>query len=102
MGESSRPAVPVLVRVTLFELLVVPSNCPLKLRLVAERVTSAVPAIVVNVAVTAWAEVMETVHVPVPEQGPLQPAKVEPEFAAAVRVTDWLLEKLAEHTVGQL
>src|SRR5690242_13938654 len=102
MGESSKPAVPWLVRVTDFELLVVPTNCPPKLRLVAERLTIGAPATAVKVAVTAWLAVMETMQVPVPEQAPLQPTKVEPELAAAVSVTDWPLPKWAEHTLGQL
>src|SRR5690348_7857746 len=101
IGESNKPAVPVLVSVTFFELLVVPISCPPKLRLVAERLTTGEPATAVNVAVTAWLEVMETLHVAVPEQAPLHPAKVEPEFAAAVSVTDWPLLKLAEQTLGQ-
>ena len=101
IGESNKPAVPVLVRVTFFELLVVPISCPPKLRLLAERLTTGAPATAVKVAVTAWVEVMETLQVPVPEQAPLQPAKVEPEFAAAVSVTSWPLLKLAEQTLGQ-
>ena len=40
-----------------------------------------------NVAVTDWAALMVTTHCPVPEQAPLQPAKVEPVAAAALRVT---------------
>jgi hypothetical protein len=50
---------------------------------------------VLNVAVTARAAVMETVHAPVPEHAPPQPANVEPLAAAAVRVTDVPLEKFA-------
>jgi hypothetical protein len=46
-----------------------------------------VVAEVVKVAVTVVAAVMVTVHVPVPEQGPLQPAKEEPAAGEAVRVT---------------
>jgi hypothetical protein len=42
----------------------------------------------VNVAVTLRAAVMLTVQVPVPVHAPLQPVKVEPVVAAAVRVTD--------------
>ena len=41
----------------------------------------------VNAAVTDFAAVMVTVQVPVPVQAPLQPAKVEPVAAAAVKVT---------------
>jgi hypothetical protein len=41
-----------------------------------------------NVAVTLWAAVMFTTHVPVPlHDAPLQPEKVEPEDAVAVKVT---------------
>jgi len=43
----------------------------------------------VKSAVTAAAAVILTVHVPVPAQPPpLQPEKIEPVFAVAVRVTD--------------
>jgi hypothetical protein len=41
----------------------------------------------VNVAVTLVAALTVTTHVPVPEQGALQPAKVEPLAAVAVSVT---------------
>jgi hypothetical protein len=41
-----------------------------------------------NVAVTLEAAVMETVHVPVPEHAPPQPANVELVEGLAVRVTD--------------
>ena len=40
-----------------------------------------------KVAVTDRAEFMVTVHVPKPEQAPLQPAKVEGETGVAVSVT---------------
>ena len=41
-----------------------------------------------NVAVTAWAEFMVTLHVPVPEHPPpLHPANVDPDAGAAVSVT---------------
>ena len=40
-----------------------------------------------NVAVTFCTAFMVTVHIPVPEQAPPQPAKVEPEVGAAVSVT---------------
>jgi hypothetical protein len=43
-----------------------------------------------------------TVHELVPEQGPLQPAKMEPAAGAAVRVTLVPLLKVAEHRVPQL
>src|SRR5512134_2900539 len=55
-----------------------------------------------NVAVTDRAWVMETVQFPVPEQAPLQPAKVEPLAAEAVRVTLVLLAKLALQVLPQL
>jgi len=41
----------------------------------------------VKAAVTDFAAVMVTEQVPVPEQAPLQPVKVEPVAAAAVKVT---------------
>lgn len=40
-----------------------------------------------NVAVTLRARLIETVQVPVPEQAPLQPVKLDPVDAAAVSVT---------------
>jgi len=44
--------------------------------------------LVVNVAVTFWAEVIVTVHAPVPEQpAPDQPAKLDPDPGVAVNVT---------------
>jgi hypothetical protein len=42
---------------------------------------------VLKAAVTAVAALTVTRHVPIPEQAPLQPAKVEPDVAVAVRVT---------------
>jgi hypothetical protein len=60
---------------------------------VPERVTlSANVDAVLNVAVIARAAVIETVHAPVPEQAPPQPANVEPLEAAAESVTDVPLE----------
>jgi hypothetical protein len=44
-----------------------------------------------KVAVTDFAEVMLTTQVPVPEQAPLHPAKLDPTLAAAVKVTVVLL-----------
>src|SRR5262252_3311058 len=58
--------------------------------------------LVLKVAVTDWAADSETVQVPVPVQAPLQPPKVEPLAAAAVRVTEVPLAKLALHVVPQL
>jgi hypothetical protein len=50
-----------------------------------------------NDAVTLLAWVIDTVHVPVPEQPlPDQPVNVDPAAAAAVNVTDVPLLKLAE------
>ena len=43
---------------------------------------------VLNVAVTARACVIDTVQTPVPVHAPLQPAKLAPLPAAAVRVTE--------------
>ena len=45
-----------------------------------------------NVAVTARAAVIDTVHVLVPPHAPLQPANVEPLAAVAVSVTEVPLE----------
>ena len=47
-----------------------------------------VVAVVLNVAVTDRAAVIDTVHVPVPVQPPLHPPNVEPLAADAVNVTD--------------
>ena len=43
--------------------------------------------VVLNVAVTARAAVIDSAQVPVPVHAPLQPANVEPLAAAAVSVT---------------
>ena len=47
-----------------------------------------VPPLVLNVAVTLRAAVIDVTQVPVPVQMPLHPANVEPLAAAAVSVTD--------------
>ena len=49
-------------------------------------------AVLLNVAVTARAAVIDTVQAPVPLQAPLQPTNVEPLAAAAVSVTEAPLE----------
>jgi hypothetical protein len=65
------------------------------------RTTVRVYVLIVKAAVTEVVSVMGTVQVPVPEQlPPLQPAKVEPVEAEAVRVTDVL--KMARQVEGQL
>ncbi len=48
--------------------------------------------VLLKVAVTLRAAVIDTAQVPVPVQAPLQPAKVEPLAAAAVSVTEVPLE----------
>jgi hypothetical protein len=56
-----------------------------------------------NVAVTLWAALIVTTHVPVPEQpAPDQPPNVDPEAGAAVRVTDVPVLKDAEQVEPQL
>ena len=47
----------------------------------------AVPVPSANAACTVWLAFMVTVHDPVPEQAPLQPAKLEPAAGVAVSVT---------------
>ena len=56
----------------------------------------------VNVAVTVVAAVSVTTHVPVPEHGAPQPAKVEPAVGAAVNVTCVPLANGAAHVAPQL
>ena len=60
------------------------------------------PREVLKVAVTFAAAVIDTVQVPVPEQAPDQPAKVEPDAAVAVRVTLVPEANDAEHVAPQL
>ena len=59
------------------------------------------PREVLKVAVTFAAAVIDTVQVPVPEQAPDQPAKVEPDAAVAVRVTLVPEANNAEHVAPQ-
>src|SRR5262245_5370867 len=58
--------------------------------------------VVLNVAVTDRAAVIDSVHVPVPVHAPLHPANVEPLAALAVSVTVAPLAKLALHVLPQL
>jgi hypothetical protein len=55
-----------------------------------------------NWAFTLVLAVRVRVHVDVPVQAPDQPANVDPEAAAAVRVTCVPLGKFALHVLGQL
>ena len=55
-----------------------------------------------NVAVTDLAASMMTVHVPVPEQAPLHPTKMELAAGAAVNVTDVPALNDAEQVAPQL
>ena len=55
-----------------------------------------------KVAVTDCAEVMVTLQLPVPEQAPLHPAKVDPAAEVAVNVTTVPPAKLALQVLGQL
>jgi hypothetical protein len=61
-----------------------------------------VPPEVLNVAVTLRDAVMDNAHVDVPEQAPLQPAKLEPAAAAAVSVTAAPEAKLPVQVLPQL
>ena len=55
-----------------------------------------------KVAVTAWSELIVTVHVPVPQHPPPdQPVKLEPDPGEAVSVTTAPDAKLCEQTLGQ-
>ena len=65
-------------------------------------VSANVVAELLNVAVTARAAVIDTVQAAVPVHAPDQPANVEPDAAAGVRVTDEPLLKLALHVAPQL
>ena len=58
--------------------------------------------VVLNVAVTLRAWLMDNVQVPVPLHAPLHPANVDPLAAAAVRVTDVPDAKFAEQVLPQL
>ena len=58
--------------------------------------------VVLNVAVTLRAAVIDNTQLPVPVHAPLQPANVEPLEAAAVRVTDAPDAKLALQVLPQL
>ena len=60
------------------------------------------PPLVLNVAVTLRAAVIDSVHPAVPVQLPPQPANVEPLAAVAVSVTFVLLAKLAVQLLPQL
>jgi len=63
---------------------------------VPEFVTLSVNDDCTKLAVTAWAALIVTVHVPVPVQPPLQPANVEPAAGVAVNVTAVPLANAAE------
>jgi hypothetical protein len=65
-------------------------------------VTASVRVWSANVAVTERSALMVTVHVPVPEQAPLQPAKVEPASALALNVTELPSANPAEQLAPQL
>ena len=58
------------------------------------RLPSGIPALMVKPADTFVFVAMLTRQTPVPAQAPLQPVKVYPGSAAAVRVTVWVEPKL--------
>jgi hypothetical protein len=66
------------------------------------RPRSAVPAVVVNVAVTDVAAFMVTEQLPVPLHAPLQLTNVDVPFGVAVSVTTVPALKAAEHVAPQL
>jgi hypothetical protein len=62
---------------------------------------SAAGGLELKAALTDFAAFMVTLQAPVPLQAPLQPANVESESGAAVKLTTVPLGKLAEHVVPQ-
>src|SRR5579883_2685895 len=99
MEDSVTVPPPVFVTVTACGWLVVLTGSGPKLRLVGLRLRESTT---LKVAVTDWTEFMVTTQEPMPEQAPDQPAKAEPELAAAVSVTEAPALKLAEQVPGQL
>jgi hypothetical protein len=93
--------VPVFFKVTALTGLMTPMPTVPKPRLEGDRLTTG-PPLLLNVAVAALAALIVTEQLPVPVQAPLQPAKVEPVPAAAVRVTTVPLLKFALQVLGQL
>jgi hypothetical protein len=91
------PAAAVAVKVTAVPLGKLALQVPGQLMPPVELVTAPEPdtvtdsgnvgTMVLKLAVTDWAALMLTVHVPVPEQAPPQPVKVEPAAGDAVKVT---------------
>jgi len=69
---------------------------------VPDTLIGVVLALEVKVAEAVWSALMVRVQVPVPEQAPPQPLKLEPLAEAAVRVTLVPLVKLAEQVDPQL
>jgi len=72
-----------------------------KLMMAGEKLTSLTPE-VLNVAVSEAAALIVTEQAPVPVQGPLQPAKVDPLSGVSVNVTIVPLAKFAVQVVPQL
>ena len=92
-------ALPEFLSVTVFIGLVTPVATAPKFRLVGVSVTAGL-LLELKVAVTDSAADIVTLQLPVPEQAPLQPAKVDPAAAVSVSITSVPLVKFALQVLG--